>query len=96
MTMDSSTERKKKEINCYTSEHEKMIMQTQFLKYAKEIYNNNKELGETNFKLYPSEEKKFYLEKRMRLLTLYGGNPCAMVRVGKGKVLILHTFIYET
>ena len=52
-------------------------------------------MGETNFKLYPSEEKKFYLEKRMRLLTLYGGNPCAMVRVGKGKVQILHTFIYE-
>ena len=57
--MDSSTERKKKEINCYTSEHEKMIMQTKFLKYAKEIYNNNEELRETNFKLYPSEEKNF-------------------------------------
>ena len=72
----------------------KTFPQSLFLKYAKEMHQDNPEIAKNEWKLYPSEEKKFYLQKRFLLLTQDDGHsPCAMVRAGQGKVRIFHSLI---
>ena len=72
----------------------KTFPQSLFLKYAIEMYQDNPEIAKNEWKLYPSEEKTFYLQKRFLLLTQDDGHsPCAMVRAGQGKVRIFHSLI---
>ena len=56
---------------------------------------HNEEMAGYECNLYPAEEEKVFFWKRLRKLTSEGKSPCAMVRVGEGKVRILHSIIWK-